>query len=890
MVATWNPAAAAGYYTRQTGYYTASGEPLGTWYAPDRAFGLIDGQVVVNDVFDRLFAGRGEAGGSLLSNSGGRLDRTPAFDITLSAPRSVSLLWALGDSEMASKIEAAQHAAVRQTLDLLQREAIRARRGRGGGRIERVPLTAALFQHGESRPAEHEDGLVFGDPNLHTHCVVLNLARRRDGSIGALHSKILRDWKMAAGATYHAALAAELQAAGFAIDRIGRNGVFEVAGIGDPAIRYFSARRREIETELAHDDGSGVIDPVQAAAVARSTRSPKSNEKGERRQDTWRRAAHRIGLEVASQSLQFPSRERSGQREGYEARLAALPVTVTETASVIDRRELVRSVAEALVGSGMDADHIARSVEEQIREARFEEVGHDALGQPRYSTPDMIRIERELVDTAAILVRRGHRDVKSEAVVSRCRGLSTEQTQAALRATSDSCLAIIEGAPGTGKTTLLKPIVEAWRAAGVRVIGSATAWRVANALRDDLAIEARSSASWIAGAEAGRPFLDSRTVLIVDEAGLLSSREMHRLLKAADRSDAKILLVGDRGQLQPIGAGSGLALAARAAETARVEAIVRQNAAWAREAVLAFGRGDAGVALSAYADHGQLVEASTPSAAMKAAVDRVEEDLIRKEPGDAVILAKTNVEVAAIGREVRSRLRESGILTGLDISVDAATPSGHRNDLALASGDRIRFLARCDAIGVVNGTVATVHRVSSSGSDARGLRHARIEAHIGSRRVTFDTRELADPQGRARLGWAHASTIYGSQGMTVGRASVLLTPAFDRHDLYVAASRAREATTLIIDQQAIERQMQGDAGSGHSGSRTQPGRQERLAWLATKVSRANAKETTVDIIDPVRVDNGRCGPQNDSVQRDPTPANISKGFVSESIREFGYNR
>jgi conjugative relaxase-like TrwC/TraI family protein len=110
-------------------------------------------------------------------------------------------------------------------------------------RVEKVALTAALFQHGESRPAEHADGRVFGDPNLHTHAVVMNMATRADGTVGALHSTVLRDWKMAAGAVYHAALANEMADLGFDIDRLGKNGTFELAGISDKAITYFSARR-----------------------------------------------------------------------------------------------------------------------------------------------------------------------------------------------------------------------------------------------------------------------------------------------------------------------------------------------------------------------------------------------------------------------------------------------------------------------------------------------------------------------------------------------------------------------------------------------------------------------------------------------------------------------
>lgn len=132
MVATWTPAASAGYYAKQTGYYADEGgvEPRGQWYAPAGDHGLTDGTLVDAGLFERLFAAKDESGQSLITNGGGRLDRVPAFDVTLSAPRSVSLIWALGDERMRQLVEAAHAKAVRQTLDLLEREAAFARRGR----------------------------------------------------------------------------------------------------------------------------------------------------------------------------------------------------------------------------------------------------------------------------------------------------------------------------------------------------------------------------------------------------------------------------------------------------------------------------------------------------------------------------------------------------------------------------------------------------------------------------------------------------------------------------------------------------------------------------------------------------------------------------------------
>ncbi|MBV9978446.1 relaxase domain-containing protein [Bradyrhizobium sp.] len=134
MVATWNSAAASTYYTRQreTEYYAGSGEPPGVWYAPAGDFGVVDGSPVDRITFDRLYHALDENGDPLLEKIRRHKERTSAFDITLSAPRSVSLVWGLGSYDTKRLIESAQRKAVRATLAMLEREATWARRGCNG--------------------------------------------------------------------------------------------------------------------------------------------------------------------------------------------------------------------------------------------------------------------------------------------------------------------------------------------------------------------------------------------------------------------------------------------------------------------------------------------------------------------------------------------------------------------------------------------------------------------------------------------------------------------------------------------------------------------------------------------------------------------------------------
>lgn len=861
LVATWNPAASSSYYTRQraTEYYAGSGEPSGIWYAPARDFGVVDSSTVDSATFERLYHALDENGAPLLEKIRRHKERTPAFDITLSAPRSVSLVWGLGSYDTKCLIEAAQQSAVRATLGMLEREAAWARRGANGAFLEKVALTAATFQHGESRPTTHSDGRMFADPNIHTHCVCINISTRKsDNTVGGLHSKIIRDFKMAAGATYHAALAHELEKIGFEIDRVGENGVFEISGVDDATIKYFSARRQEIEEELAeHGLISGEATAL-AAAIAKATRSSKRESESVGREDVWRDAAQSLNIETGSfaEHLRDPSKtldQEAGERLISE-RLAVLPASLTEHESVVERRELLRSVAAAFVGTGLPIARAETELNRLLSQSKFLEIGHDPLGLPCYSTPEMLAIEREVVEHAQRLANQSWRAVDPGALRDHCRtsGLTIEQTDAALAATTDSAVAIVEGAPGVGKSTLLAPVVEGYAKAGCRVIGTASAWRIANMLRDDLGIEARATASWIARLRAGERVLDERTVLIADEAGLLPSRDMHTLLGAVTKAGAKMILVGDRRQLQAIGAGPGLDLVTRAVEATRVSNIVRQRETWARDAITAFGAGQAVPALQAFADQGLLTEVNGAKAALNEVLDSAEQIRSRAPGASILILAKSNTAVAAISRAARERLKNSNVVTGAEVSFTAVTPSGHPTQIVLAAGDKIRFLARDDELGVVNGSTATVINVSEAAGPFGDAGRISIEANIDGRRIGFDPMRLADAQGRPRLSWAYASTVYGCQGLTVDHAVVYLDHSYNRHDIYVATSRARERTTLVVDAKSIDRRLSAELPFDQQRDDFAFSTTQRQSWLAERLSRASPKVSTLDVIESSR--------------------------------------
>lgn len=853
MVATIAAGTTAGYYLAQSEYYLGGGEPPGAWIAGEDGFGIIVGKCVERELFERLHAGTDAAGKTLLTNGGNRLDRVPGYDITFSAPKSVSVLWALGGEALRERIENAQSSAVAAAIGLVDRYAAVSRRGRNGLSSEAVSLNVAAFQHGEARPTEHADGRIFADPQLHTHAVVLNLAHRADATVGTLDGRRLFAWKMAAGAAYHLALASSLQQLGLEITDLGKNGTFEIAGVDPELSAYFSARRAEMEGMLDEEGLNSASAPALAAAIAKASRTSKETVSGADRFAAWQSIADDLGYEgdrLLKQAMPSNPRALTNDDEirtesDVRARISAIPETLTMSQSVFERRHLMAAVASTLVGTGASLKRAEDEVRALIEKGRVVELGADAIGEMRYSTPQMIAIERGILNMAQRLSARSMAAPDPALVeqLVRTNGLSSEQVKAVRTATAAASIVVIEGAAGSGKTTTLGPIVEAHRAAGYRILGSATAWRIAHQLRDDLGIDARATDSWLAGSRVGRPFLDAQTLLVVDEAGQLSSRQMHAVLTEVQQAGAKLVLVGDRRQLQPIGAGGALSIVARPVNLSRVDTIVRQKAQWARAATMELAAGKTYEALLAYADRGQIHFHDGVRSAIHAMVDAWQQTLARHGAQNLLLLARTNAQIRAINLEVRRRLREAGALRGLDIAVDAVTSSGHAHHLELAVGDEIRFLVRHDGLGVINGTTGIVTKIVGWEGDL-----PRIVTRVGDRDVTFTPSDLADENGKARIGHAYASTIYGAQGLTADHAFVLLDPTCNRHDAYVGLSRARDTTEIFADTKPIDVAIRAELALSERSKAVQPDPDDRIAWLGRALSRYGIKGTTLDIL------------------------------------------
>ncbi len=855
MVASIGKGTVAQYYLKRTEYYLTGKEPAGVWLSESAALGIKVGQTVEADLFEKLHAGVGPDGRALITNDGGK-ERVSGFDLTLSAPKSVSIAFALADADMRAAIEQVQLDACKAVVTMLDREAAFTRRGKNGVIIEKTSLVVAAFQHGEARPAPHVDGRVTADMDLHSHLCIANLGERllREGdpapTFGALDARPLFKAKMLAGSVYHLALASGLQKLGFQVEITGRNGIFELVTPAGPVVsedakRYFSARRTKLEERLAEYDLVTGDAQQLASAVVKATRLSKASD-DRNRFEIWREQAQEQGIDVEH----FIAHARTGralsdrEREALIAqRLAEIPATLTEHESVFERRHLMAAVASSLVGTGASPERIEGEVERLMSSGRIVQLGQDIHCHGLYSTPEMIAIEKNLLKTARTLAQRGWTKIDRHQIEEECnrRGLSDDQQEAALAATDGRSLAIVEGAAGAGKTTMLKVVVDAYtQSERKNVIGGAISHRTAAMLRSELGIDATAIDRLLAQIKSGQHILDRNTVLLIDECGQVGSKTMNELLVAVARSGAKLVLVGDREQLQPINAGPALKILSSVLPPTRVDTIVRQREQWARDAAQAFAKGNAVAGLKAYEERGLLTGCSGAEATIRAAVDRYMDAQRRAPEKTHLLIAKSNKTVRALNAEIRLRMRDAGLLTGPDHVISAGDASGRSFRLHLAVGDKIRFGIRQDKIGdgVINGTVGRIEEIEELDNT-----HLLIRALVNGKRVEFSTEALNDKAGRVRLSHDLAVTAYSSQGLTAETATVVLGAEYDRHECYVAISRARGETRAYYDQSLLSAQAKGEQELASKQQELTEGAD--MAYLAARLSRANLKTSTL---------------------------------------------
>ena len=926
MVATLAQAASAAYYLESqrsfrhpNEYYTAGEEPDGVWFNPQGLFGLADGGKVDSSDFHRLYNGfEPNTGGKLTQNAGSER-RSAGLDLTFSADKSVSALWAVADPELRAEIERAHNHAARGALEeTVLRHCGHTRIRNRDGDIEVLPadISATMFQHGTSRD---------NDPQLHTHCVIFNAARtHRDGKYRALHQHPVYTWMKAAGAVYRNTLAWSLQERlGIRMEQYGKEGEFtRIAGMPGDLIGHWSKRRAAI-IDAAREMGFTVEgNAPRAAAANKITRAGKSPDNDpEIRHQRWRGEAEGyVEREALIASLLGKSEEITQEQiRALTAVLEDLPYRLTREEAVFRLPDIVERVGNATAGL-LNRDAVATSIERVLlspevvrltRAPRSAEGRADMAHTRLYSTRHNLHMEMEVRDMAAGMAADTGHSLSAQAIEAKVAGLlkagyplSEEQITAIRTVTSSSGrVAIIEGAAGSGKTTTLRPIADLYREHGNNIIATAVAWRTAVALGNDVEARPFCVDKLLRLAARGGIDIDGNTTIIVDEAGMLSTRQAHHILQLSERHGVKIVFAGDTQQQQPVEAGPGLRLIRDAVGSVRVDRIRRQKAdledilthiqgetperarllassmaeerrtriltyyenmkgklvftPWQVAASEALRDGDAASAVAAHHLRGRFHIGYDEEKTLTGLVNDWDRYQRANPDKSSVVLARTRAEVRALSHLMRERRFASlpdGERADMDrthadrvtVIVSRGTEDERTTSpLEIVRGDRLRIGATHWEKQLFNGTVVTVEDFKvergEAGTEPSVLISARTE---DGRAVSFHHDEIRDWYGNIRLDHGYALTITSAQGLTVDRTFLLADARPSRETIYPAATRHRERLDIYVNRAPLtldiaDRRADNDREVAVTDT-------EIRAYLAERWSRSQPKEAALD--------------------------------------------
>ncbi|MGB3470850.1 MAG: Ti-type conjugative transfer relaxase TraA [Erythrobacter sp.] len=451
---------------------------------------------------------------------------------------------------------------------------------------------------------------------------------------------------------------------------------------------------------------------------------------------------------------------------------------ITKGQATFTRRDLAKFVHRHSDGK----DQFDRALNAVQSSPNLVALGNDGRGSERFTSRDMIEVEARMERASALIAKREqfclHEQPRARALAAaEARGLvlSGEQRAAFDHVTAGQDLGIVVGYAGTGKSAMLGVAREAWEHAGLSVRGAALSGIAAENLEGGSGIASRTIASLEHQWAQGRDLLDASDVLVIDEAGMIGSRQMERVLSAAREAGAKVVLVGDPQQLQAIEAGAAFRSIAERHGHVEITEIRRQQVDWQRNATRHLATGRTAEALDAYSAKGMVHVAETRDAAREKLIEGWNRERVADPEHSRMILTHTNDEVRALNVLARGKLREDDAL-GADVSIAA-----ERGTREFATGDRLMFLRNDRELGVKNGSLGTVQLVSAQ----------RMAVLLDDgRSVAFDTKDYA------HIDHGYAATIHKSQGVTVERGHVLATPGMDQHSSYVALSRHRESVSL----------------------------------------------------------------------------------------------
>jgi conjugative relaxase-like TrwC/TraI family protein len=826
------------YYTRELAtdheaYLSGHGESPGRWYGAGANTLGLQGEASPAS-FRRMFEGRDPRTGELLGRPHGR-NAVPAFDVVLRPTKSVSILYGLGDAATGRAVLEAHHAGLAEAVGYLD-EHLGARRGHGG--VQHVSGQGVLsvgFDHRTSRE---------GDPLLHTHLVIANRVQGPDGHWTALDGRDLYRHRLAADAIYRATYQRELsRTLGVEWTAADGHGNRELQGLPEALIRGFSKRTSQIDAELERlvEEGRERT-PRLVKWTVHVTRKPKEHEAPDTLYGRWRAEAAERGHDpdalVRTVTDRAPDRDQDGTVSAEATvrlidRLAG-PDGLTEHASTFVRPDVLVALGAGLAGAGRS--ELEALADRFLAERAVSVVADRTLEERRWSIPDLLAVEQRLVVGATGRMEE-HTAVAShqalrDALAAHPTAGSDQQAMVRDVCQGGQGVALVVGRAGTGKTFALGVARHAWQLDGYRLLAAAPTGIATLSLQGEGFEEVATCDRLLAELDRGHEVLSDRTVLVVDEAGMVGSRKLTRLLEHAQQAQAKVVLVGDDRQLAAIDAGGGFRALRLRLGASELTENRRQHQAWEREALELVRSGLVDDAVAAYQAHDRVVAADSKPAATLALLQdwwTAWQQAERDPAQEVIVLAAHRGEVDRLNSACQELLAARGRIGQARLQVE---------DRQLAVGDRVVCGHNAIAeLGVANGSRGVVTALDPEGRTLT----VQLDGHDG-RAVTLPRTYLegrSQGERNRRVDLAYATTGHRAQGLTRGRALVRLTGTEDVNWLYVQLTRARQDTRLYA---VVGPEPQG-AGELDLPDRERP---DGYLQLAQALSRAGGQTLAID--------------------------------------------
>ncbi|QWT20783.1 relaxase domain-containing protein [Bacillus sp. NP157] len=764
--------------------------------------------------------------------SAGKDTRAIGADATFSAPKSVSLAYAVASPEERDAILGAQRAAVASVLGFIEKEELlRARRGHAGiDSIATQGVVASTHYHFSNRNLE---------PQLHTHTLLYNVARGEDGQLCCVETNEIFRYQKALGALYRTELARNLEGLGYGIEHtLGFDGLgeadgkdaFEISGISKTLRDHFSTRAKEVEEyQKAHP---------HARNGALATRKNKDEPTFSELTAEWKKS---LGELRAKHPGMVPTTDTLKAHKGISRTtdMADVIDKLHETEAVISRPALLEALAKNSVGKGIDtvlSDEKALAARADIHHIKPERQPGPASQwssrptlkhrETRYANSETVAREKGVLTMAAEAAKDTRHSVPMDRVqagLAAFEARKSEETNSTFRLTPEQRamvehtahatggIALVVGRAGTGKTTSSEACVEVWKGEGMTVFGAATSWKAAKKLQKESGVEGIALAALAKRIEKKDPdwMPDAKSVLMIDEASLLGTRSFDVVQRAYLKAGGKVILIGDPLQLASVDQGSPFRALIEKHGYAQLEKITRQKTTEGLDLANHFYEGaeqkkgertasqanTLGKALMKRMDDMGAVHRFDDG--KKAVAGLVDAFLSSPEKtSEKLAIAATNADVDEIARGIRQGLKARGELSAVDFHADTITRSGGQQRLALAVGDRIRFKAKVDDRAAKNedATIQRIRRNATGGLDIT-VRMDDDATNGKAREFTFDSLQ------HDQFAYAYAMTAFGAQGQTSHSAFWLGTPT-DQHLGLVAATRAKHRLAVFLDKEA----------------------------------------------------------------------------------------